>query len=137
MTILSLDNNSTQLDIENFEKKIKDGKWIIRYHADWCYHCKKMTSDWKKFESDNSDYNIASVEETAIKKLTQKPNNLLGFPSIHLSNNGKFIKELDGDRSLDNFRSFYNSYQQSGGRKKKSTKINKKNRKNKKKTLRK
>jgi len=108
MSIISLDNNSTIRDISNYEKSIKKGKWIIRYHATWCGHCKHMIPEWGKFESLNKSVNIASVEYSIISKLSKKPKNLMGFPSVQLINNGKFIQDFKQERTAINFKNFYN-----------------------------
>ena len=122
MTIISLDNNSTKNDISKYEKNIKKGKWIIRYHATWCGHCKHMISEWEKFESVNKYANIASVEYSIISKLNNKPKNLMGFPSVQIINNGKFIQDFHDERTAINFKNFYESNAISGEKSKSKSK---------------
>lgn len=110
MTLHDLNSSSLPSEITKYENDVNNGKWIIRYHADWCGHCQVMKPEWKKFTDNHKQFNIASLEENAIDKLKTKPSNLLGFPSIHLNNNGKFIKEFSGKRESADFKNFYDSY---------------------------
>ncbi len=126
MTIINLDENSTKDQIKKFEDNTKNGKWLIRYHASWCGHCISMSDEWKKLEKNHQQFNLASVEESALKKLSKQPNNLLGFPSIHLVNNGQLIKEHEGKRDYENFKSLYTSNLNGGKLKSFKNKKNKK-----------
>ena len=129
MTIIDLNEKSLESEIKNYEKISQKGKWLIRYHADWCGHCINMKDEWKKLENNNLDFNLASIEESVLKKLSKHPSNLLGFPSIHLVNNGKFIKEHSGERKYEEFKSLYHSINVGKGSGKNRSFKNKKNKK--------
>lgn len=115
MTIINLDRSSTKEEIDEFEKQSSKGKWLIKYHANWCGHCKSMIPEWKKFEQNNINFNIASIDVDVFPKLTNKPF-ISGFPTIKLFNNGKSVKEFNDYRTSDNFQKFY----MKGGFKKKT-----------------
>lgn len=130
MPEISLDNLSSQEQIDDFEKKSNQGLWMKRYHADWCSHCQKMNSEWQKFvNSDNQGIQIASIEDKAVQKMRTRPSNLLGFPSIHIYKNGTFISEFEGERTSQKISDFLKTFisTQSGGgySKKKKHKKNK------------
>ena len=121
MPVINLSKQSSDQEIANFESQFKKGKWLIRYHADWCGHCQTMKKDWTHFEKSNHHLNLASIEEQALERFKTQPNNLLGFPSIHLNQNGQFVSEFEGARNSQQWSKFYHSHQ-GGGAGKKSAK---------------
>ena len=80
-----------------------------------------MKKDWTHFEKSNHHLNLASIEEQALERFKTQPNNLLGFPSIHLNQNGQFVSEFEGARNSQQWSKFYHSHQ-GGGAGKKSAK---------------
>ena len=82
-----------------------------------------MKTEWDNFTklSTPSKIQIASIEDKALQKMTTQPNNILGYPSIHLLKNGNFISDYNQDRTTDKLLSFVNSQSkvlQGGGRRK-------------------
>ena len=60
----------------------------------------------------------------------ERPNNILGYPSIHLYKDGLFLSEFNGDRTSDKLKEFLKIHvpKQSGGKvslKRKKSKRNK------------
>lgn len=141
MTEINLNEKSSQEHIKDFEKVSQKGIWLKRFHADWCGHCQNMATEWNKFVSSSSqkEIKIASIEDKAIQKMNQKPNNILGYPSIHLYKDGLFLSEFNGERTSDKINEFLKVYlpKQSGGRlSQKKKKIKSKKNKNQKKKRR-
>ena len=143
MPEVKIDSLSSKEIIDNFQKMSEKGLWLKRYHADWCGHCQSMQTEWDKFVKSHEDspVQIASIEDAAIQKMSVRPNNLLGFPSIHLYKDGNFISEFNGERTSEKMSEFLKLFSslQSGGSLSKKKKIRikragskKKNKKNKK-----
>lgn len=139
MPEINLNDKSTKQYIRDLEKKSQQGIWIKRFHADWCGHCQNMESEWNKFVNSlpYKNIQIVSIEDKVIQKMKEKPNNILGYPSIHLYKNGRFLSEFNGERTSDKLGEFIKVYvpKQSGGRlthrkNKKGTKRNKKSKRN-------
>ena len=122
MPVINLSKQSSDQDIAKFESQFKKGKWLIRYHADWCSHCQTMKKDWSNFEKNNKHLNLASIEEQALERFRTQPTNLLGYPSIHLNQNGEFISEFEGTGNSQKWNKFYQSHQEGGARKKSAKK---------------
>ena len=132
MLELNLNSQSSSSEIRNYELQFKKGYWLNRYHASWCGHCINMSEEWNNFTSRNINRNvrIASIEEQALSKLTEQPENFRGFPTITLTKNGKLVSEFSGERTSENFKKFINQY----GPKSISKKSQKKKKKNKRKS---
>lgn len=134
MPVINLSKQSSDQEVANFESQFKKGKWLVRYHADWCGHCQTMKKDWTQFEKSNKNLNLASIEEQALKRFKTQPNNILGFPSIHLNQSGEFISEFEGVRNSQEWSKFYHSHKGGGTRtksgKKKLTRMTKTSQKN-------
>jgi hypothetical protein len=108
MTEINLDKLSTLENIRDYETDSKTGLWLKRYHANWCSHCQKMKSEWDKFikTSRYENIQIVSIEDEAVKKMSVRPNNLLGFPSIHLYKDNLLLSEYDGERTSEKIHEF-------------------------------
>jgi thiol-disulfide isomerase/thioredoxin len=108
MTEINLDQNSSLSEIKKYEKQLKSGYWINRYHATWCGHCQNMSEEWNKFINSKkiSKINMSSVEEQALNQLEKQPENFKGFPTIQIINNGKLISEFNQERTASNLNKF-------------------------------
>ena len=89
MPELKLNSKSSLSEIRKYERQLKKGYWLNRYHASWCSHCINMSEEWNNFTSHNinKDVRIASIEEQALSKLSEQPENFRGFPTITLTKN--------------------------------------------------
>ena len=134
MPEINLNASSTEQHMSDFEKMSQQGIWLKRFHADWCGHCQNMETEWNKFIDSHSHQGIkiASIEEKAIQKMEERPNNILGYPSIHLYKDGRFLSEFNGERTSDNLKQFLKVYvpKQFGGRVSLRKKKNKKSKTN-------
>ena len=134
MPEINLNSQSSLAEVRKYERQFKKGYWLNRYHASWCGHCINMSEEWNNFTSQsiNSNVRIASVEEQALSKLTEQPENFRGFPTITLTKNGKLVSEFSGERTSENFKKFISQY----GPKSISKKSQKKKKRNKRKSSR-
>ena len=108
MTEINLDQNSSLPEIKKYEKQLKSGYWINRYHATWCGHCQNMSEEWNKFVNSKkiSKIKVASIEEQALNQFEKQPENFKGFPTIQITNNGKLISEFNQERTSSNLHKF-------------------------------
>jgi len=96
-------------DKEGFEDS--QGKNVILFHWKNCGHCKKMMPEWERFKKLNAgktNFKIITVEKDENPKLIQKYN-VQGFPTIIGTNNGKKVKEFEGERKAEDLMTFGNS----------------------------
>lgn len=112
MPELKLNSKSSLSEIRKYERQLKKGYWLNRYHASWCSHCINMSEEWNNFTSHsiNKDVRIASIEEQALSKLSEQPENFRGFPTITLTKNGEFVSEFNELRTSENLKNFINQY---------------------------
>lgn len=133
---LQLDINKTNIkeEIKKYENHKKSGLWLVKYHANWCGHCKNMQPEWINFKQNNkSNINIAEIESDAIELMENKPD-IIGFPTIRIYKNGQKINDLKGERTSKNISSFVKENingNQVGGKKKRKIYTLKKNNKKK------
>ena len=97
-------------NLNNFNNNIKKGPWLVWFYADWCGHCTNMKSEWEKLESKcktNNKLNIARVNDEMKDKLHNNiGNDVMGFPTIRLYNNGKLDNEYKGERDNNSLLEF-------------------------------
>ena len=96
--------------VEGFHD-VSHGKRVILFHWKDCGHCKKMMPEWQRFvklNANNSKVKIETVEKDDAPELIQKYN-VQGFPTIIAINDGKKVKEFEGERNVDDLQRFANS----------------------------
>lgn len=96
--------------IEEYNNRIKQGKAIVLYYAEWCGACKAMKDAWKDFlkyvKTNKSKYPniiVASVESSYIEKVECEHGSINGFPTILYLENGKRKGEYSGERTETGF----------------------------------
>ena len=90
---------------------VSHGKRVILFHWKDCGHCKQMMPEWQRFvklNANNKKVKIETVEKDDAPELIQKYN-VQGFPTIIAINDGKKIKEFEGERTVDDLQRFANS----------------------------
>ena len=99
-----------QSNLNKFNNNIKSGPWLVWFYADWCGHCVNMKPEWEKLENKckgNNNLNIARVNDQMKDKLHNNiGNDVSGFPTIRLYNNGKLDNEYTGERNNNSFLEF-------------------------------
>ena len=96
--------------VEGFHD-VSHGKRVILFHWKDCGHCKKMMPEWQRFvklNANNKKVKIETVEKDDAPELIQKYN-VQGFPTIIAINDGKLVKEFNGERTVDDLQRFANS----------------------------
>jgi protein disulfide-isomerase-like protein len=133
-------------NVENkFSKKLLDdelekgGVVFIKWFAPWCGYCQDLAPKWEElgnYYQKNSKICIGEIDctEEAGGDLFATENGIQGFPTLKLyKNNMKNPIDYNGNRELEDMKSFVNNnIEQSGGRKQKIKKRIKKSIKNKK-----
>jgi thioredoxin domain-containing protein 5 len=93
---------------DDFDEVVKNGKWLVKFYAPWCGHCKRLAPLWDELPSHaNGRFGVAKVDCTQHNALCQKYD-VRGYPTIKYFNNGEFAKDYSGQRTADGFVSFVN-----------------------------
>ncbi len=104
----SLYKVSLNLNIEG----LSNNRELVFVHMNGCGHCEKLMPHWDAAKSENkSSISMRKVEmsEKDGPKLV-KEHNIKGFPTIILLDNGKKVKEYDGQRNKKGLLDFLNIY---------------------------
>ncbi|CRK94612.1 CLUMA_CG008112, isoform A [Clunio marinus] len=101
------------LSADNFEESIKSGTCFVDFYAEWCIHCREIKSTLNLLHEhyqDHKEIHVFRVNCWAEKKsLLCSKYNVVGFPSMLLFKNGKYIREYVDDRSLNDLIDFLDS----------------------------
>jgi len=97
-------SNVVVLRESNFDRKLSEGTWFVKFFAPWCGHCKSMAPTWDQLSSDVSSFVVADVDATVEKDLAKRFQ-IKGFPTLKLFKDGKMY-DYNGDRSYDSLRAF-------------------------------
>ena len=116
-------------------KLVSDKPTLVRFHADYCGHCKAMEPEWEKVKSkvdDLKNKQVVDVEHSAIEHVpSHLKEGVDGYPTIRaFTNKGKESYSYSGPREADAIVPWFRSMTpQSGGRRlKRKTKNNRKSR---------
>merc|ERR1711935_74178 len=100
------DANVAELTDANFEEKVKDGKWIAKFFAPWCGHCKRLKPTWDELSNAGTGVNVGAVDCTIHKDICSK-HSVRGYPTLLFFPEGSLEGEkYQGARDLDSFKSF-------------------------------
>lgn len=119
------------------EKLVSDKPSLVRFHADYCGHCKAMEPEWDKVKSSVAgmkNKQVIDVEHSAVEHVPMHlKKDVDGYPTIRaLTNKGKESYSYSGPREADAIVPWFRSMTpQSGGKRasKKRTKSTKRVRK--------
>ncbi|KAF8787031.1 thioredoxin domain-containing protein 5 homolog [Argiope bruennichi] len=107
-------NLVVELSEDNFENAVKQEISFVKFFVPWCGHCKRLEPIWNdlaiKFSS-NPKVKIAKVDCTQQEKLCAE-HKIIGYPTLFIFHNGKFMTEYHGERKLENLHSFVLEYLQ-------------------------
>ena len=96
--------------LPNFNNNVKKGPWLVWFYADWCGHCKMMKPEWKKLEkrcARDPRLNVAKVSDEMKNDIPEQMNqNIQGYPTVRMFNNGKMMSEYSGERNNNAFLEF-------------------------------
>jgi thiol-disulfide isomerase/thioredoxin len=111
-------------DGSKLQKLVADKDSLVRFHADYCGHCKAMEPEWEKVKdrvADMKNMQVIDVEDSAVKHVpSHLKEGVDGYPTIRaLTNKGKTVYSYSGPREADTIVPWLKSMTpQSGGRSK-------------------
>ena len=112
------------VSVNNVDNVRKTKPLIVLFFSDSCFYCQKMRPDWEKFkESSPINYSEIPVEQMSEYHPVKQEENIKGYPTIRLYDNGKIIKEYDGDRSHKDIMKFVKKHVKQNKKKGSKSKI--------------
>ena len=90
------------INVEEFNDVIKDGIWLVDFSASWCGPCKMLEPNLEELAK---EHKVLKVDIDKFRELTESFN-IMSVPTIILFNNGKFVKQDVGYKSLDDLKEF-------------------------------
>jgi len=93
------------LEDSNFNEKVQEGDWLVKFYAPWCGHCKKLAPTWDELATKaKGRYNVAKIDCTVHKEACNTEG-VRGYPTLKFFSNGKKF-DYKGARTIDDFESF-------------------------------
>ncbi|XP_066149547.1 protein disulfide-isomerase A5 [Euwallacea fornicatus] len=110
----SLDPAVLQLDAKNFKTELQRNEVVlVMFYAPWCAHCNRMKPDYisaaQELASEGFSNSLALVDCTENPDLMEKYD-IQGFPTIKLFQNGKFVADYKGTRTVYDIKRFVKKY---------------------------
>jgi len=91
---------------ENFNDVVKQGKWLVKFYAPWCGHCKRLAPIWDELPKlADGSFGVAKVDCTQHGSLCQQYG-VKGYPTIKYFQDGSLAKDYTGQRTADAFVNF-------------------------------
>lgn len=96
---------------DELSDKVKDGKQLVMFYADWCGYCKKIKPMWDETASERTTMGKSDMIKINVGDKTPEQNKLMkkyninGFPTIVMFEDGKVNGVMSG-RTKDDFLSF-------------------------------
>lgn len=98
-----------ELEPEDLDNEIQNGKKLVLFYADWCGHCKNLKPTWdetaKEINSDRKKPKMLKVncgDDNDESKKLMKKYDINGYPTIILFVNGR-PTPYDGERTQEGF----------------------------------
>ncbi|XP_031563932.1 thioredoxin domain-containing protein 5 homolog [Actinia tenebrosa] len=96
-----------QLDDSSFDSMISTHPYVmVDFYAPWCFYCKKMAPIYDELATELKDpypsLRLVKVDCTVTNpktKTTCTKNDIAFLPTLKLFQNGKFLKEYEGDKT--------------------------------------
>jgi len=96
---------SSKLTKESFEAETKEGTSLIKFEADWCGPCKKMTEILSEVEKDVTGVKFFTVDVDAEPELT-KNFGIRGIPFTLKVVNGETVDSITGVQEIATIKKF-------------------------------
>jgi len=88
----------------DFDATIATGKWLVKFYAPWCGHCKKLVPTWEQLAAKAEGFSVAKVDCTVHGALCQKFG-VRGYPTLKLFVDGQ-KHDYSGPRTIESFTQF-------------------------------
>ncbi|XP_072390069.1 thioredoxin domain-containing protein 5 homolog [Diabrotica undecimpunctata] len=95
---------------DNFKSTIESGIAFVKFYAPWCGHCKRLSPVWDSLREklvSRPEVKVLKVDCTLeVNKQLCNDEEIEGFPSLNLYQNGEKIASYSGSRSLEDLQEF-------------------------------
>ena len=91
---------------KNFDEKIKEGRVLVDFYADWCGPCRMLSPVLEDF-SKETDIDIKKINVDNNEKIA-KQYGVMSIPTLILFEDGNIVKKNTGYLSLDELKKMFN-----------------------------
>ena len=101
-----------ELNVRNWDAKVREGTWLIKFYAPWCGHCKKMAPVFEEvaehFHRRGDGVRVGRLDAQAHPGLLT-PFDVKGYPTLLLLRDGVQVAEFKGARTFEAISAFVES----------------------------
>ncbi|KAF9583674.1 hypothetical protein BGW38_008890 [Lunasporangiospora selenospora] len=111
---VSASDASKALTGANFDATVSKGITFVKFYSPKCIHCQRLAPAWEQMAVQYQDWEktkdvkIAEVD-CLLDGDTCNSNNVHGYPSLQLFNNGKLVELYDGGRTVEDLGKYIES----------------------------
>lgn len=108
---LAHDYNANVVEVtnDNFKAEVKEGKWLVKFFAPWCGHCKRLKPTWDELADAQTGVKIGAVDCTKHKDVCGE-HGVRGYPTLLFFPDGSLEGEkYASGRDLESFKTFCES----------------------------
>ncbi|KAF7267893.1 thioredoxin domain-containing protein pretaporter [Rhynchophorus ferrugineus] len=99
-----------ELNFENFDTVLEEGKSFVKFYAPWCGHCQRLAPTWlalAKAMEFNEEITIAKIDCTEYRGLCSSYD-VRAYPTLLWFENGQKLDRYTGERSLEELKKYVN-----------------------------
>jgi protein disulfide-isomerase-like protein len=90
------------LSAATFDETVKEGRWLVKFYAPWCGHCKRLAPVLEQVAAKHFGGRIGVAKVDVDQHPTLKKRfSIDGYPTLHFFENGELGAPFTGGREVD------------------------------------